>query len=533
MHRLLDRLAVATTERIARWRAIDGATFSSRTGIDRAALERAAQDFLGKIVTPWDPEYQSETRTSNPRFNCSPGIIFVCASEADVAISLSLVRDRDAPFAVRSGGHCTAGFSVETATLIDISRLYDVHVDAETLTATIGAGCLFGRLSSALQQYNLHLPIGDCASVGVAGFLQAGGYSFTSRSFGMGCDSVLAVRMMLADGSIVVADATSNRDLFWAVRGGTGGNFGVVLSFVVRLRQLGDIVGWSLAWSLAGAGDRATAAAALTAIQASHLHTAPHEMTPMLVFAWQPDGAGGMAPMMLYRGTHIGTREQAMATLAAPMVLPGVQLQYVETSDFPTINPMLLEKPYPILPFPDDAPPPHEDKQARYVARDLTEAEWREVLDWFVTSPNVYSTMAFEVAGGAINAVPEEATAFVHRSAHFSAFLDVFWFKPEERAAPIAFLAQFCALFERFWNNEIYQNYPSLAVPDYRANYWGRAFDALAAVKAKYDPNAVFMFPQAAVPRPGGHKAPTWPPAVVESLRQPIVVQHAAPRAMG
>jgi hypothetical protein len=141
--------------------------------------------------------------------------------------------------------------------------------------------------------------------------------------------------------------------------------------------------------------------------------------------------------------------------------------------------------------------------------------------------------MAFEVAGGAINAVPEEATAFVHRSAHFSAFLDVFWFKPEERAAPIAFLAQFCALFERFWNNEIYQNYPSLAVPDYRANYWGRAFDALAAVKAKYDPNAVFMFPQAAVPRPGGHKAPTWPPAVVESLRQPIVVQHAAPRAMG
>jgi hypothetical protein len=70
-------------------------------------------------------------------------------------------------------------------------------------------------------------------------------------------------------------------------------------------------------------------------------------------------------------------------------------------------------------------------------------------------------------------------------------------------------------------------------VPDYRMNYWGNAFWALLAVKAKYDPQTFFNFPQAIVPYPNGvNPAPTWPPAVVQALQQPIVPDPAQPRAL-
>jgi hypothetical protein len=470
---------------------------------------------------------------SNPRFDPQPGVILYCLCEADVAIALNLASGGSAatPFTIRSSGHSTAGFSAASGLLIDVSGIYDVYIDPQALTATVGAGCNFGRLSRALHQYGLHVPIGECSDVCVAGFMQGGGYGFTSRLYGMECDNVLSVRVMLADGSIVKADAITNSDLFWAVRGGTGGNFGVLLSVVFRLHVIGDILGWSVVWPLGTPADRGIAAAALLAMQADYMRTAPPELTPQLIFAWQPQGpnTADQVPTMICRGAYVGTKDQGMAAIHGLIAMPGAQFQFATMGSFHDINGMLLSTPYPILPFPDTGPAPFEDKQARYVARELTEANFRELLDWFVTSPNPFSAMAFEVAGGGINAVPLEETAFIHRTSQFSAFLDVFWFKPEDRPASIAFLGAFCAFFERFWNTEIYQNYVSLNVPDYRANYWGRAFDALAAVKAKYDPGTLFNFPQAAVPYPDGPRPPTWPPAVVAALTQPIAVAHPAP----
>jgi hypothetical protein len=145
-------------------------------------------------------------------------------------------------------------------------------------------------------------------------------------------------------------------------------------------------------------------------------------------------------------------------------------------------------------------------------------------MDWFITTPGPYNAVCFEIAGGAINDLPLETNAFIHRTAQFSCFLDVFWLKPEDEAKNVAFLNTGTQLMETFWNNEIYQNYVNLDVPDYRANYWAQAFNALAAVKAKYDPQTFFRFPQAAVPYPSGPIAPTWPPAVVSALQNVIQI---------
>ena len=518
---------------IQQWRERPQADFI-QFGITAEDLAEAQIRFQGTIITKFDVEaYEKARKLSNPVFDPHPLIIFLCVAESDVAIILGLAARAGIPFTVRSGGHCTAGFSAGPGFLIDVSGLNDVVIDTGSLTAHVGAGCNFRKLSPLLDRNNLHLPIGDCPEVCVAGYMQGGGYSFTSRTFGMNCDNVLDVRVMLADGRIVTASDTQNYDLFWAVCGGTGGNFGVLLSVTFRLRRLGDIMGFSFIWPLVTDADRATAANALLALQKRFLSTAPSAMTPQMIFTWQPSlsGSGVEEPCMLCRGTYVGTEQQGLDAIKGIDAIPGAIRQYAKMGIFSKINAMLLTEPYDIPPFPPGIAAPFEDKQARYVARDLSTTEWKSVLDWFVTSPVIYNAMCFEIAGGIINMPPLEANAFIHRTSQFSAFLDVFWWKEEERGPAEAFLDQFCELFNDFWNGEIYQNYPSIDVPDYRANYWGRAFDAVCAVKQKYDPLTFFTFAQAAIPYPDGPRTPTWPPKVVTALAQPIVVTHDAAEA--
>ena len=136
-----------------------------------------------------------------------------------------------------------------------------ISVDPVELTARVGAGANFGLLNAVLDGYGLHVPGGTCADVGVAGFMQGGGYGLTSRRFGINSDCVLAVTMMLADGTIVVADETRERDLWWAVRGGTGNQFGVLLDITYKVVELPSVWSFELRWTVDDAP------AALDAIQ--------------------------------------------------------------------------------------------------------------------------------------------------------------------------------------------------------------------------------------------------------------------------
>ena len=131
--------------------------------------------------------------------------------------------------------------------------------------------------------------------------------------------------------------------------------------------------------------------------------------------------------------------------------------------------------------------------------------------------------MCLEIYGGAINGYPRSQSAFIHRDVAFSAFLDVFWLNASEQGPAEQFLSDWCALMEPMWNGHIYQNYPSLAVPDYRANYWGGAFPTLLKVKNKYDPSNFFTFAQAITPPQGEIPETTWASEIFEAIAEPIV----------
>lgn len=508
--------------------------------IPRGRLKAAQAQLLGRIVLPGSPDYEADRKLFNPVFDAYPTMIIYCVVESDVAIALGLARQSSLPFTVRSGGHCTAGFSAGSGALIDVSGLNDVCVDGVNKIASVGTGCSFSKLDARLATYGLHVPGGECGDVCIGGYMQGGGYGFTSVTFGMNCDNVIDMRVMLADGSIVTANQTVNFDLWWAMRGGTGGNFGILLSVRYQLRQLGEMFGWAILWPLQTEQNMQDATGALVALQESYMlaNLSPN-LNIQVSLCYQPGSLPGspaapQLPYLMVRGLYVGTQGKGQAAIQPLCNLPGAVTQWTEMADFVTLNNDLLNRPYGMPSFPANSTMPCEDKASRYVTRPLLATEWRAQLDYYKTTPNPWSYFYMEFYGGAINAYPAQGNAFIHRTSAFNAVLDVFWWDEAERVKSEKFLSGWMDLMAPMWNGEIYQNYPRLDEPGYAASYWGSAQAGLYAVKCKYDPGHAFRFAQEIGPLmpPGGGLGPViiLPEWLQRALDQPIV--YSASRAL-
>jgi FAD binding domain/Berberine and berberine like len=515
----------------AKWDSQGAADFL-RFGLTRAQIKQTQLTLHGHIVMPGDPDYNQDRMLFNPVFDPFPSMIVYCLVESDVAIALALAQTSSLPFTVRSGGHCTAGFSAGSGVLIDVSGLSDVVVDAPGLTATVGCGCTFGKFGGVLAPLGLHVPGGECDDVCIGGYVQGGGYGFTSVTFGMNCDNVLAMRVMLADGAIVTATQSLNVDLWWAMRGGTGGNFGVLLNVVYQLRPLGDVFGWAIIWPLQTEADFENATGACLELQSNYMRTAVSpNLNIQVSLCQQPGVVAGlppspMQPYLMVRGLYVGDAVDGQAAIQALCDLPGAITQWTQMDTFQNLNQNLLNVPYGMPNFPPHFQMPCEDKASRYVARDLTRGEWRDLLDYFVTSPNPYSYFYMEFYGGAINGYPLQNSAFVHRDVVFNAVLDVFWSTPAEQQPAQDFLVGWMALMEPLYNGHVYQNYPRLNDANYANKYWGDAQAGLYAVKCKYDPGMAFTFAQCVGPLmpPGFGPGPViiLPEWLQTALDQPI-----------
>ena len=120
---------------IARWQQLDDRLFAR---IPRDRLQQAQLGLQGHIVLPGDPDYDADRKLFNPVFDAYPAAIVYCVVESDGAIALQLAKDVTQPFTVRSGGHCTAGFSAGAGVLIDVSGLAGIAIDTTAQTATVG-----------------------------------------------------------------------------------------------------------------------------------------------------------------------------------------------------------------------------------------------------------------------------------------------------------------------------------------------------------------------------------------------------------
>lgn len=342
--------------------------------------------------------------------------------------------------------------------------------------------------------------------------MQGGGYGFTARIFGMNCDQPTSMYLMLANRQIVQATPTVNSDLFWAMRGGTGNNFGVLLLTEYPLQTGDTFLGFSVSWDLSTANGRTDAARGLTWMQDNFVRAVPEQLGFQMVWVFEGPAGGPQSPVFRIMGMYDGTQADLESVLAPLLAQPGIQLQYYTgPMVYSDLNEYLMTHHYEVPEFsPNVNPdPPPENKVSRYITHTLQSEQWLTLMDYFVTSPNPYTTVAFEAYRGAIGAKSVTFNAFVHRTVDFDCFMDVFWLRPEDEPLMQNFLDGWKKAIAPYWTGQVYQNYPSEGDADFARQYWGeKVYKSLQYIKGKYDRDNVFRFPQSIPPiKPGADES--------------------------
>ncbi|KFK31563.1 hypothetical protein AALP_AA6G128100 [Arabis alpina] len=204
------------------------------------------------VFSQTNPSFSSVLRAyiRNARFNTSstlkPTIIITPRSESHVSAAVICAKPLNFVFKIRSGGHDYDGLSYisdKPFFILDMSNLRDVNINIADQSAWISAGATLGEVYYNIwEKSKVHgFPAGVCPTVGVGGHLSGGGYGNMVRKYGLSVDYVEDAKIVDVNGRILDRKAMGE-DLFWAICGGGGASFGVVLGYKVKLVPVPETV---------------------------------------------------------------------------------------------------------------------------------------------------------------------------------------------------------------------------------------------------------------------------------------------------
>jgi FAD/FMN-containing dehydrogenase len=446
------------------------------------ALQRAV---AGPVYTPASTAYASLRSPYNLRVaGVRPLGLVQPLGAADVRATVLWARRNRVRLAARSGGHSYGGYSTTGGVVVDLRRLSAVSLNRPAGTVTIGAGARLFDVEQTLAARGVAVPTGSCPTVGLGGLALGGGVGFASRAWGTTSDNVASLKVVTADGHIRTCSPRENPGLYWACRGGGGGNFGVVTSFTMRVHPVSDVSWFAISWPWA------QAAAVVAAWQAF----AP--AAPDGLFSICSLGTGAAGPHVQTFGQHLGT-EAELRTLLAPLLrVDGARLSagtqsYIDAqrrwagclgrsdADCRAFRPQAFAA------------------KSDYVNRPLSSAGISALLGT-IEAPAAGSIL-FDSYGGALNRPAAGATAFVHRDALGSLQYFASW--TGDGAASRRWLRDAHAAMRPHVSGFAYQNYIDPELTDWQHAYYGSNLPRLRAVKKQADPDFFFRFAQAIPPK--------------------------------
>jgi FAD/FMN-containing dehydrogenase len=450
-------------------------TFLPRSADVDRPVAALAKMLDGHVVVPAGAGYDAARRLWNTRFDgLRPRAIVYCASIPDVQRVVRWGRKNAIHVVPRSGGHSYAGYSSGNGVVVaDVSQLHTVTVAGGL--ATIGAGAMLGPVYAALAQHGVSIPAGSCPTVGIAGLALGGGVGYASRQLGTTADRLRRVHIVTAEGELRRCDATHHSDLFWACRGGGGGNFGIVTDLTFATAPVSNVAVFSIEWPWSQAVQAVTAWQAFAPHAPDSLFsvldliaTGPPATTPHVVSAGQYFGPESDLASLLQPLTSVGTptrvRTQTLSYLDAMAHWAGgkARLSFAAKSD--------------------------------YVNTPLPQAAIAALVNGVAARQSTGRGAIFlDAHGGAINRVPKGATAFVHRDALFS-------IQYTAQNGGATWLAQVYAQLRPHVSGFAYQNYVDPQLATWRHAYYGGNLARLRKIKRDVDPHGFFHFAQS-VPR--------------------------------
>jgi FAD/FMN-containing dehydrogenase len=455
-------------------------------------FDELANGLRGEVVLPGASGYEQARLLFDTRFDAiKPRAVVFCESTTDVQRTVRWARKHAVRIVPRSGGHSYGGYSTTSGVIVDVSRLNGVALDPSH-RAVVGAGARLIDVYARLAQHGRTVPAGSCPTVGIAGLALGGGVGFASRKYGLTCDNLVEATVVLADGSAVVANAHAHPDLYWALRGGGGGNFGIVTRLVFRTYPVGQVATYAIEWPWSDAAKVVQAWQKL----------APHAPDGLFSVLNLNAAVGGRARISS-AGQLFGSADR-LRELVKPLASAGTPTRYTVTSRsdldaqemWAGCSGTIAEC---HLPPQGQLGRSTFKGKSSYANRPLSlsgiNAMIRQI-EARITTGSGSGIILLDSYGGAINRVKKDATAFVHRDALFSMQYLAYW-EPSAAAEPnLRWLRNFYAAMRPYVSPYAYQNYID---PDLRNSgraYYGTNLRRLVAVKQRYDPKNVFRSSQ-------------------------------------
>ena len=432
----------------------------------RRALRALRAAVRGPVLLPATPGYGRARLLFNTRFDgVRPKAVVQPLDTRDVQAVVKWADRYGVRLVPRSGGHSYAGYStLAKGVVVDLRRMRGTRVDGASKRVAVGAGAKLIDVYAATARRGVTVPGGTCPTVGIAGLALGGGYGLASRKLGLTADNVRALTIVTADGRARRVDRSLDPDLFWACRGGGGGNFGIVTRLELGVHRARRAAWFRITWPWSAAS------AAIDAWQ----RFAPHAgdgLTSVLSVSTGPSvsaqgqffGSTGQLRRLLAPLTRVGGSLTVGASPYLPLLLRWAGGRSSPRSAF------WAKSDYVSSPLPARA-------RAAIVARARSGS----------------GAMLLDAYGGAINRVGEQDTAFVHRDQLFSiqylSYASRSWVEGAHRA------------LRPYVSGQAYQNYIDRELGSWQRAYYGANLGRLRETKKRYDPDFRFRFPQAIPP---------------------------------
>jgi FAD/FMN-containing dehydrogenase len=454
--------------------------------VARSSASTLEEAMRGRVIERGQPGFATAAHAFNPRFDdVVPAQVAVPADALDVRDAIRFTASHNREVRARSGGHSYAGYStLSGGVVLDLRRLDSIKVDRQTGTAIVGAGAQLIDVSAGLARAGATLPAGSCPSVGVAGVTLGGGFGLAARSFGLTADNLVAVEIVTADGQLRTVNGRTDPDLLWALKGGGGGNFGVVTQFTFKVHPLpASAAYFNVTWPWSSAGE------AIAAWQDWAPHTT-EKITSILHLN------SGSPPSISANGQYLGSSSSLPKLLASLLAVPGANLTSAIDRPYLELQLLLagcagksLAACHTVGTAPGGTLPRLSfNAKSDYVAKPLSSAG-RAALLAAAEAPGSGAILC-DSYGGAVNRIAPSATAFAHRQ-------QLFCIQYYGNGATAGWINQAWTKMRPYVSGQAYQNYIDPTLKNWPQAYYAQNLPRLEAIRRRVDPDHYFNFPQA------------------------------------
>ncbi|RGP80673.1 FAD-binding domain-containing [Fusarium longipes] len=466
-----------------------------------ALVELLSQD---QVLLPGTEAYAKATFVGNLCYRyTNPAVVVQARSVQDVQSTIAFANKNGVKLTAKSGGHSFMGYCLnEGGIVLDMSQMHGCSIDKDNMMIHMQGGLLWQDVYYKHLQDKRDIVIGgQCASIGVSGFTLGGGISPFSRSYGLACDNLLEMTVVTASGDVITVSKDDQdekkRDLFWALCGGGGGNFGITVSMTSKMHRLrdpdGKVVSGHLIWNLPQQQEDFDGA-----MQALNSSKSPAELTIDALWSHGPNKQFTGEMKVVYNGCMEEAQESLKHILVhEPLSNTLKEVEWtdcVEESEGWDAGSKIYHHNASFI-FAEGAITPELTSTVSGLVKEAAEVVG-------ITDENNTNQPKCHFAWGHIGAKTEEVsakdTAFYWRNGHYVATFKTQWTDKKKREDVMSFMAKCQETLSSFAIEQkaAYVNYIDGTVQNWQGAYYGSNHSRLQQIKEEWDPTNFFSHRQ-------------------------------------